>query len=148
MQRNSQLITDQVARRLQSIPFLAATKSGLSAPTVLYLRNEINQACLGDSVDYPAGHSASLYKRLGCQLQPQAQDIITHLTQLRGQGRSPARPEVLYPELVRGLQSDGKKATAHGLDPILWTGRGYHQPYDVLLGAKHRAIFCRRGTDQ
>ena len=55
LQRNSKLITDQVARRLQSIEFLAATRGKLSAPVLLYLRNEPNQACLGDSVDYPAG---------------------------------------------------------------------------------------------
>ena len=48
---------------------------------------------------------------------------------------------VLYPELVRALTSEGKKATAHESDPILWTASGYHRPYDVLLGAKHRAIF-------
>src|SRR6266702_4291137 len=85
--------------------------------------------------------TSSLYERLGCQRQPRAQHIIIHLTQLRGRGRPPARPEVLYPGLLEALMSEGKKATAHERDPILWAANDYHRPCDVLLGAKHQAIF-------
>lgn len=141
LQRNNRRITEQVARQLKPIAFLTSSRDVLATPATLYLPNDINKVCLGDSVAYPAGRAIKLYERLGCQSQPQSHDIVSSLEQLRGQGRPPARPEVLYPALVQALRTEKQKVTTHEFDPLLWTGRGYHSPHDVLLGAKHRVIF-------
>ncbi|HEU5376629.1 MAG TPA: DUF3883 domain-containing protein [Ktedonobacteraceae bacterium] len=143
LQRFRQLLTRQELEKLKTIAFLRSSRGKLAAPSTLYLRTTHNLACLGDGALFAAGSRITLYKYLGCLEQPKAEDIIAFLSNLHRQGIKPPQPEVLYSALVEALKVKKTLPTFYKDQPIIWNGRGYSRPIDMLLNRKYRKIFLQ-----
>jgi len=135
------LLKPSVVNQLSKLRFLRSTLNNIAAPSELYLKNNINLACLGNESPFVEGSRVSLYKRLECMDKPKHTDIINHLSNLRASGRKPERPEILYPTLVEALKFERLSTSIYETEPIIWNGVGYSNPQDTLLGTRHRKIF-------
>ncbi len=143
LQRFRQLLTRQELEKLKTIAFLRSSQSKLAAPSTLYLRTMHNLACLGDGALFVAGSRNTLYKSLGCLEQPKAEDIIAFLSNLSRKGIKPPQPEILYPALVEALKAKKAPLTLYKDQPIIWNGRSYSRPIDMLLNRKYRKFFLQ-----
>jgi len=141
LHRYSRLMTPKVVQKLRGIAFLRTSQETAARPTETYLRNPLNQACLGKLTPFVLGSRVSLYERLGCMESPRVADILTHLVDLQASGAGPERPEVLYNTLVDGLKRARLSLTTYQEQPILWIGNGYSCPEATLLGLNHRKTF-------
>src|SRR5947209_12982694 len=143
LQRFSKLLTKQELEQLRTVPFLQSSQGSLASPASLYLRTPHNVACLGDDAMFVAGSRTALYKRLGCMEQPKVEDILSYLSRLRLQGNKPNQPEILYPALVEALKTGKHSPLGYLNQPIVWDGKEFSKPGDILLGNKYRSIFLK-----
>lgn len=98
--------------------------------------------CIGEDALYAAAASESLLKRLGCLTTPRAKDIIEYLSKLRSEGeKGPPSPEALYPELVAAVRAESSEPMQFADEPILYDGKAWLAPDDVLIGKHYRRIF-------
>jgi len=141
--RFHRILTKPELERLKTIAFLQSSQGSLASSSALYLHTSHNVACLGDNALFVAGSRITLYKYLGCMDQPKAKDIVAFLDNLRLRDARPKQPEILYPALVEALQVKKNVPTLYKDYPIIWDGRGYSKPVDMLLGRKYRASFLQ-----
>jgi len=148
--RFRRLLTNKVVRQLHDIAFLLSNKEELRTPCSLYVRNSLNEACLGSAAAYVKGEHNSLYRLLGCKESPDVDGIIDYLLQLSGDNLQPPNPERLYSQLVRSLLRNGRSSTALRDENIMWNGSGYSAPVNTLVGDSYTKFFigylpCVRG---
>ncbi len=143
LQKFSRILTKQEFEKLKTVAFLQSSQGKLASPATLYLRTPHTLACLGDDAKFITGSRTALYKRLGCMEQPKADDILTYLTKLRSQGIRLKQPEILYPTLVEALKARKNTFIIYQNQPIIWDGRGYSKPADMLLSRKYHSIFLQ-----
>lgn len=136
------LLLPKTVTRLRSIPFLRSTQGELVAPEDAYIRGHRIIACIGEDALYATAASDSLLKRLGCLTAPRAKDIIRYLSRLRSDDeKGPPAPSVVYPELVAALRVESSEPTEFADEPILYDGKAWLAPDDVLIGKLYRRIF-------
>jgi hypothetical protein len=148
--RFKRLLTNKVVNRLQDIAFLLSNEEELSTPGSLYVRNSLNEACLGPAATYVGGQHNSLYRLLGCKDNPDVEGINDYLVVLSGDNVQPPNPERLYPQLVKSLLQYRRSLTALRDENILWNGSGYSAPVNTLVGEASTKFFigylpCVRG---
>jgi hypothetical protein len=148
--RFRRLLTNKVVSQLHDIAFLLSNKAELCTPGSLYVRNSLNEDCLGSLAAYVGGERNSLYRLLGCKESPEVNEIIEYLAQLSGDNVQPPNPERLYPQLVKSLLRDGRSSTALCEENIVWNGSGYSAPVKTLVGDASAKFFvgylpCVRG---
>ena len=148
--RFKRLLTKKIVSRLHDIAFLLSNEEELCTPGELYVRNSLNEACLGSAAAYVGGEHHSLYRLLGCKESPDVDGIIEYLAELSGDNVQPPNPERLYPQLVKSLLHDGRSSTALRDENIIWNGSGYSAPVKTLVGDASTKFFigylpCVRG---
>jgi len=138
LQQLSSLLTRPLAKKLSQLPFLRDSKGGVSAPIEIYIRNRLNQACLGDDVPFVQGNRVRLYRQLGCREKPKVHDIVEHL---KRQHDKPEQLEVIYAALASALRMEGLPIDYFSQEPIIWNGSGFSNPEDILLGLRYHRTF-------
>jgi len=139
--RFKRLLTNKIVSRLHDIAFLLSNKEEPRTPGSLYVRNSLNEACLGSVAAYVGGEHNSLYRLLGCKESPDVEGIIGYLAQLSDENAQPLNPERLYPQLVKSLLRNRRSSTALRDENILWNGSGYSAPVDTLVGESSTKFF-------
>lgn len=144
LQRLRKILTRPIIAQLHAIPFLRRCKEaggGVSTPKDLYLRNQLNCVCLGDTAPYVEGSRSALYKLLGCRETPEADDIKNNLQRLSGTNQKPEKPEVIYTTLVEVLRAERSPSSLYSQTPIMWNGSSYSSPEATILGSRYRKMF-------
>lgn len=137
--RLSHLVTKPIATQLAVIAFLRSSRGGVASPRNLYIRTALIRNCLGDEGPYAAGSRSNLYARLGCMTRPRHEDIVVRLESLRQRGQHPESPATLYGELIASLRAEHLPTTRYADDPILWTGKEWVAPSQLVLTTRLRA---------
>lgn len=138
------ILTRPIIAQLHAIPFLRRCKEaggGVSTPKDLYLRNQLNCVCLGDTAPYVDGSRSALYKLLGCRETPEADDIKNNLQRLSGTNQKPEKLEVIYTTLVEALRAERSPSSLYSQTPIIWNGSSYSSPEATILGSRYRKMF-------
>ena len=135
------LLSPQVIRRLSNYAFVRNSLGGVSQPANIYLRTQLNGACLGQEAPFVVGDRPSLYKQLGCREAPRSEDILKHISVLRERREPPENRDMLYATLVETLRSERKAPDSHSGDEILWIDGDFHASSVVLIGPRHSRVF-------
>lgn len=141
LQLASKLLNPSTIKQLKSISFLRSSLGGMLSPLEIYLRNSINNICLGEDAPFILGSRTKLYKQLGCREEPMAKDITNHIANLRERNEALAKPETVYSALVRTLMKERLPLSHYQDEPIIWNGSDYSIPSDTLIGSHHKKIF-------
>lgn len=137
----SLLLTPKTIRQLKDIPFVRSSLGGVAAPSRVYQKTKLTEACLGQESPFVTGSNRKLYERLQCPGEPRAADILKHLRNLRSSQVPPKWPAILYPTLVDRLAKDRGLAALLNNEELVFVGDRYEVAEDILLGARHRRIF-------
>lgn len=141
IQLASKLLNPSAIKQLKSISFLRSSLGGMLSPLEIYLRNSINNICLGEDAPFVLGSRIKLYKQLGCREEPKAKHIVNHIANLRERNETLAKPDTVYSALVRALMKEKLPLSHYQDEPIIWNGSDYSIPADTLIGSHHRKIF-------
>ena len=139
--RLQNLLTATVVSHLERIRFLDVGQGGLTAPLDTYIRSDRLVAVLGEDAPYATGMPTPLLRRLGCQTEPRADDILANLAKLRTAAQGVGRPEVVYRALASALRRDKRAAGGLRDQPVIWTGNQWEEPGACLVGADNRSAF-------
>ena len=139
--RLQKLLTTAVLAQLKGIGFLDGGQGRLTTPADAYIRSDRLVAVLGDDAPYATGMPTTLLRRLGCQTEPRADDILANLAKLRQTGQGVSRPEVVYRALASALRRDKRAAGQMRDQPVIWTGDRWEAPGACLVGSDNRNTF-------
>ncbi len=133
---HTKLLVPSVAKELQGIPFMQASKGGLSPPEGLYIDSVVTRTCVGNLAGYYAGNlPPALAARLGCQSAPFVADMLAQLQSLEEKNEAPRNVEIVYPELIATLKREKTNPRTLAERSIAWTDIGWAKPADTVLTA-------------
>lgn len=141
LQLASKLLNPGTIKHLKSISFLRSSRGDIQSPPEIYLRNSINNICLGEDAPFVMGTRTKLYKQLGCREEPKEEDIVNHIANLRERNEALAKPEAVYSAFVKALNKEKLPLLHYQDEPIIWNGSDYSIPSDTLIGSYHKKIF-------
>lgn len=135
-------LTPKITDRLRSLPILRSRGGALLAPEQAYVRTSRLVACLGEHPAFAIGRHTALHERLQARTEPEADDILAFLEELRAAGAAgPPNPNVVYPELVDALSRDYGDPAAQENEPIIFVRDEWVAPTDCLIGKRNGEIF-------
>ena len=129
-----QKLAPAVVRRLADIPFLKSRTGALVAPASLYIDSPANRLVITDLAKLVAGSHDQLYRRLKISEFPDVDALVSIIEEAREQNIAPPRPDILYPALAVAMGREGRSKDEFDDEEILWIGKAYHRPGDVLVG--------------
>jgi len=133
--RSKKLLTTRLADQLSRIAFLQSDLGAPAAPIALHLRTTENRACLDQEDGFVPDRNPQLYRTLKCLTAPSSSTLLTVFARLRGQGRGPRNPGIIYQCFVAALERERVARSTHSAAQILWIKGVYYAPSEVLVGA-------------
>jgi hypothetical protein len=133
--RSKKLLTRRLADQLSHIAFLQSDLGAPAAPIALHLRTSENRACLDQEDGFVPHRNPQLYRTLKCLTAPSSSTLLTVFARLRGQGRGPRNPGIIYQCFVAALERERVARSTHSAAQILWVKGAYYAPSEVLVGA-------------
>lgn len=133
------LLSSAIIDELRTIPCLKASSGKLATPVTLHLDTTINRLCIGDNDRIVGGSNDFLYHKLKLKVEPDSETLLAIIASHREEGRAPARPDLLYPALVKAIGRERRAKSEIADLPICWVQNGYHAPSQILVGPRTAA---------